>query len=234
MLSTSKIICKSFLTSVFFVLAVTALTSGCSSRSGLSEFAVELAVKELPEQYGLVQAKDIGDYLISLEHKLTSAIPPERRVAVQMAILNTPEPLAVSAPDGTILISRGLVGRLDTEAEFVYVVSHEMAHLTLGHHGYESAPRTIELAADREALGIMALAGFDPRSSIRALGRNAQEVSLDPSLHPSLNGTISAQDYPSFEERVNFIKSTIMASSWRPPAIEDRREFQKFRTAVIR
>ncbi len=207
---------------------------GCARHHGLSEFAIELAVKELPERYGLVQNEAIGSYLFELERRLVSALPAERRVAVQMAILNTSESLAVSAPDGTILVSRGLVQRLDTEAEFAYVVAHEVAHLTLGHHGNDSAPRTLELDADKEALGIMALAGFDPRSSIRALGRNAQESSLDPSLHPGLNGYADNQDYPSFEERINFIKATIMASSWRPPAIDDRREFQKFRTAVIR
>jgi hypothetical protein len=75
----------------------------------------------------------------------------------------------------------------------------------------------LELDADRWALGIMALAGYDPRAAGSALIRG---YALLPPGAP-------LEHYPAVEERVRAVEEQIVKSGWRPPGTVDRREFRQ-------
>ena len=99
----------------------------------------------------------------------------------QLYMLNIEQPNAFSVGSGVVVISRGLLVKLESEAQLAYVISHEMAHQILGHTSeaiLESKEQNIspafhfslseEMAADELGLEIMKQAKYDPRHALAA------------------------------------------------------------------
>lgn len=108
----------------------------------------------------------------------------------QFRVTDDPEPAAHALPGGTILISRGALAWLSSEAELAAVLAHELSHALMGHtsldksalpaHAAEAEARARALDGDEErqadALAVrwLARAGYDPRavgSALAALRR---------------------------------------------------------------
>jgi len=119
-------------------------------------------------------------------------------------ITDDPQPAANALPGGSILVSRGALALLGSEAELAAVLAHELAHATRGHtaldktalpaHGVDGAARAAALDADEErqadalAVELVARAGYDPRAvgrALDALHRGVGDVEHDPTdPHP--------------------------------------------------
>lgn len=223
----------------FAVIAVLTLVFGlgCSSggQSGADEFEISiLRSRELRNRYGEIQDPRLQAYNQYLCSRLVRAVQRSEREGLmstkcQMVFLNERAPLAFSLGNGKVAVSRGLIVRMRNEAELAFVIAHEISHDTLGHEAQifavgdylleQERQIGLELEADRYALGIVALAGYDPRASIEAI------VSAS-GIHDW--GT-TAGTHPSIEMRHKAAWNQFEKSGWMPPGTVEKREFKKIR-----
>ena len=229
-----------FLSNFFKICFLSCLFSliACSNNKAVTPEELRvgaLKAQQISEKFGVINDQDTLVFLDYLEHRLANSLPPEKRRGLnfRFTLLNTDQPIALSPGAGEILFSRGLVVRLQSEAELAFVLAHELAHQHLGHTKPEvirniedladvHSNHTFEYEADRYALGHIALAGYDPRVSIKALlhsyGRARANVS-----HPS---------HPGLWSRIEQLKLALRQSTWSPPGTVNRRAYNKFRRYV--
>ncbi len=217
----------------------------CGPRSydpRLEETSALLHTRILTRKYGELSGIFYRDYLGYLEQRLSQAsnrADPSAVSSYKFVLLNAAEPFAFSAGGGIVLVSKGLVLSLKSEAELAFVLAHELAHQTLGHTanyqqepdydelvpdlGLNSWQKEAESEADLHALGIIALAGYDPRVAINALVNAYRLIGErgETETHPKLSARISA------------IRAAIEESEWTPPGTIDRRAFQRFRRTLL-
>lgn len=78
-------------------------------------------------------------------------------------------------PDGTVVLSSGLVSVTRTDDEMAFIIAHEASHLLAGDQSPALAgtdsPLEREMEADANALGIMKRAGYSPGASVDILSR---------------------------------------------------------------
>lgn len=76
----------------------------------------------------------ITSYVQSIFAKLTaSGIDANRNERLNIRVIQSPEPDAYMLPNGTMLISTGLLCTLDSEDELAAVIASEMSHFVLDH-----------------------------------------------------------------------------------------------------
>lgn len=113
------------------------------------------AVARLAHQYGLRRDEASTAYL-NLVVASIAAISARPELEYHAAVLDTDEANAFALPGGYILITRGAVAQMQSEAELVGVLAHEVAHVVLRHSGeYRNNGGFMELFA-----GIIGGGGF--------------------------------------------------------------------------
>ncbi|GEM_PF-7064747 len=82
-------------------------------------------------------------------------------------------------PDGTIVLSAGLVSSAMTDDEVAFIIAHEASHIIAGDQSPALAgadtPLEREMEADASAVSIMKRAGFDPAASVEILSRLSEK-----------------------------------------------------------
>lgn len=219
--------------SFLLILIIAACLCACSryNRGQKDSFGeASLKANALVKRYGQLISADQRDYLSSLETRLRTNLPQyfDRSLRFKIVLLDSAKPFAYSPGASYILISRGIIEALSNEAELAFLLAHEMAHYYLGHSfdsdsEQEPVDREQELAADRMALGIIALAGYDPRSAISALGNIYRKA--DPFLAPS-------ESHPDYTSRLYAIQSELRKSDANLAGLNDRRDFRKFKLSL--
>jgi predicted Zn-dependent protease len=188
-------------------------------------------VEEVVSEYGSLSSPFSENYFSYLGERLARSQPADsQRLDIpEIVLINNPAPMAGTPGTGVIVLSHGLVRRLHNEGELAFVLAHEFAHQILGH---KLTPETsdgerhdLELEADKRALALIAVAGYDPRVSVGALIHSAGVSSIWES-------SPAQQGYPALEERIEAMRKQVNESSWSPPGTIDRRDFQKLRSSV--
>ena len=190
----------------------------------------------ISRRYGAITDKGLTGYLDEVARRLREAAARTAEArgidALQIQILATRMPIAVSPGGGFILLSRGLLESLVSEAELAFVLSHELGHEQLGHlamlagqHADSAELQRYELAADHYGAGLMALAGYDPRAAAAGLIHSYR--ALARTLNAPLEAA-TAPAYPALDQRVAALQDYVAASGWQPPGIVDRRDFRVF------
>jgi len=204
------------------ILIISFLLFGCTSTASNSseEFSSSVAItKDLVNKFGEIPRTP---FLSVIENRLGSHLKLSGSIP-RIILLRTNDRFAYSPGNGFVVLSIGLVKKLRSEAAFAFVVAHELAHQELGHlsrvHDFhDSSPdlKSLELAADKYAIGIVAISGYDPRAATDALlsAYSTEETTSD--------------SHPSLSERIFTIQETITKSRWTPPGIIDSREYRKF------
>ncbi|MBN8548304.1 MAG: M48 family metallopeptidase [Deltaproteobacteria bacterium] len=196
-----------------------------------AQLATYRSVQNVVAEYGQVTGQFQNEYLIYIAERLIRALPPQEMGAAQtqIVLLNGAYPMAGTPGPGFLVISRGLVLRLSNEGELAFVVAHEMSHQILGHaiSPEQSAEerQELELEADRHAVAMIAVAGYDPRVSVGALLHSAQSGELWEKEPRS-------PDHPALQERIQAVRAIVLASKWHPPGTIDRYDFQKFKKSL--
>lgn len=108
-------------------------------RRQLEEYSRERAVgravaARLARQYGVLRAPEFTAYLNALAAGV-ARISARPEVEYRAAVLDTDEVNVYAAPGGYILFTRGAIFAMESEAELVGVLAHEIAHIALGHAG---------------------------------------------------------------------------------------------------
>ena len=83
---------------------------------------------------GFVPSPLIQDYANGVLQKLLRGLPLPASFQPQVRVLAAPEFSALCTPDGTIVITIGLLEQLDNEDELAFVLGHEVAHAIYRHH----------------------------------------------------------------------------------------------------
>lgn len=192
--------------------------------------------QKLISNFGVVTAPWATEYLAALEHRLTQSIPADKRKRerYQIVLLDTDKAGAFSPGDGKILVTRGLIRELPTEAEFAFVIAHEISHAEIGHTAQLSSDgpaldqqtkHRFELEADEYAVGILAFAAFDPRIAPYAIEH----------AYSAAGGKRGADEsHPGITERTQNIDRYLFEYGDSLPGIVQRRAYVKFRANLTK
>jgi len=94
--------------------------------------------KEIERQYRVLPDPAVTDYATGLAGRVAQGAG--LNVPVTVKVIENGEVRAFNFPGGFLYVTTGLIARAETEAEFVGVLAHEIAHLKL-HNGYYSLHR---------------------------------------------------------------------------------------------
>lgn len=87
------------------------------------------------KQGRILYGTEMNEYLDNIVEKLL-VNHPKLRQEIHVYILQTPIVNAYSLPDGTILVTMGMLAQVTNEAELAFVLAHEIAHYS-EHHSKE-------------------------------------------------------------------------------------------------
>jgi beta-barrel assembly-enhancing protease len=102
-------------------------------RNDLEDETIE-ALQNLEKYYGFFKDEYLEDYVQSLFYKIHSITLNDGRPGnLTVKILKSSAPNAFSMPDGTVIITTGLLSTIRSEDELIGVLAHEVAHFVLDH-----------------------------------------------------------------------------------------------------
>ena len=93
-------------------------------------------------QYGLVQNKALQLYVNQLGQELISKLSNPEFNHYFFKVVDSSEVNAFALPGGYIYVTRGVLAMMNSEAELVGVLGHEIGHVTQ-HHGAKNIVRTL-------------------------------------------------------------------------------------------
>ena len=118
--------------------------SGCATNPATGEREITLVSEAQEIQLGRQAAQEVEQTLSFVEEDALQAYV--QRLGAQLAaaserpdlpwsfrVVDDPSPNAFALPGGFIYITRGMINLLDSEAELVAVLGHEIAHVTARH-----------------------------------------------------------------------------------------------------
>ena len=85
------------------------------------------------KQGKILYGTEMNQYLDNIKEKLLVNYP-QLQQDIHIYILQTPLVNAYSMPDGTVLVTMGMLAQVTNEAELAFVLAHEIAHYS-EHHG---------------------------------------------------------------------------------------------------
>jgi predicted Zn-dependent protease len=92
-----------------------------------------LAAK-LAKKYGLIKDEPFTRY-INLVGKSMAIYSSRQELEFRFGILDTEDVNAFACPGGFVLVTKGAIDLMETEAELASLLSHELSHVTLKHSG---------------------------------------------------------------------------------------------------
>jgi len=154
----------------------------------------------------------------------------------RLTLVRNLEPLAFSAGAGEIVLSDGLLLFVRDRAQLAAVLAHELAHQLLGHFCTSSreAERiriggvtqhfdlTREIEADREAVHLLAAAGFDPSAMAGILACLIESGAPDETLAIRLRALGDPLQAPASDAEAD--ADSIQFSRLRTQLAEELRE----------
>lgn len=190
-------------------VALAALSTQCASLSpqerGLREVAVGRALSaRFARSEGILKNSTATSYLSLVGRGIVDAAGQSNK-DFHFAILDTNKEIAVAGPGGYVLISKGYIRSLDSEAELAAVLAREIAHIALNHFDdsvftsgsrietsesgseelYEmiqsgSRPAAQVEEADAAAALYLSSLGYDPSAVVRILGKGIPQKNAPP------------------------------------------------------
>jgi predicted Zn-dependent protease len=190
-------------------------------------------------------------YLLEVARRI---LPPPAQQAnpLRVRVLADVDPNAFALPNGAIFVHTGLLARMESEAELAAILGHETAHVT-----HRSALRTqrraqdwtagavaltrlatvtgyhrdLEREADREAIGRMQAAGYDPREALTVLGRLRDWVAAEAAGKGTPREANPYASHPRLEERIESCRASLAQA--RAPGGERNAEAFLHETASV-
>lgn len=233
---------------IFLALLIFATTS-CSKTylpTGPEIDASIATTQWLDNKYGIVSDRDMNKMLTRVKRRLGAALygtALEREIQNvpaaefanfpwQIYVLDTNTAQAFSSGAGTIFLSKGFIAQTYSEATLAAVISHEMAHLVLGHTKKaisstglsDQAPKFSfslrdEIDADSLSLKIMRVARYDLRHSTHALSLSYRVTERGVSRPPP---EWLAKRMTNLQQQLHIAKKFL-------PATQTTREFTRVR-----
>jgi beta-barrel assembly-enhancing protease len=136
----------------------------------------------------------------------------------QFGILDRAEIGSYPLPGGKVFITRGMLKKLNNEAELAGVLAHEIAHVLQRHQlrtlsgtagsdklGAVNAAldRNLEFEADRMAVVLMVRAGYDPSSYLNVLRTLQSSPTSDSGL------ALLVSTHPAWKDRISELQPVV-------------------------
>ncbi len=83
---------------------------------------------------GFVPSPALHDYVKSVLMRELAGVPLPSSFQPDVHVLAAPEFAALCTPDGTVIVTVGLLEQLENEDELAFVLGHEISHAILRHH----------------------------------------------------------------------------------------------------
>jgi predicted Zn-dependent protease len=99
------------------------------------EIGTELS-REVESEYQLYPDNEVQRYVRELGNRVAPSAPNVDKIPLTVKVIKDDEVNAFTIPGGYIYVNSGLIRRVDTEAELVGVIAHEMGH-AVKRHGTE-------------------------------------------------------------------------------------------------
>lgn len=154
----------------------------CRRSDSMGARTMQTIVREWPLRYA---ADPVRRYVRDLGTQLAhTADPSQSGLEWRFFVVRNLEPTAFAVGGRRFVISDGLIAFVRNESDLAAVLAHEIAHERLGHFCGRAEPDAsrvqygsivqhfdleMEKAADLEAVGLLAMAGFDPGSMYQVL-----------------------------------------------------------------
>jgi predicted Zn-dependent protease len=124
--------------------------------------------------------------VLRAKQRLTRDVAATQGCASRFGLL--PSSRLNARANGThVLVTTGIMGLVQNDAELAAVLSHELAHNILQHHApanQRRAERDREVEADRLSIHLMGRAGFDPQAAVTFWNRFRPRRGLFSRSHP--------------------------------------------------
>ena len=165
-----------------------------------------LAAK-LAKKYGLIKDEPFTRY-INLVGKSMAIYSSRQELDFRFGILDTEDVNAFACPGGFVLVTKGAIDIMETEAELASLLSHELSHVTLKHSGDDGLVNQFfekgrkkeeEIESDKAGTIYLSQAGYDLESSIIYLKK------LDKSQH----NEVALKTHPPTSERISELNKFI-------------------------
>jgi len=206
--------------SLFALLGLLAYSCAVNPVTGRSELALVSFSEEeevalgarayapaVQQQGGFYRDKELEDYVQVVGTRI-ARVSHRPNLAYRYRVLNSSVPNAFALPGGYIVINRGLLVHLSSEAELAAVLGHETGHVTARHSlaGYQRAMAAnlllagVSVAAGGRA-GVMQLSGVTAslveNGFSRDQEREADWIGIDYMVKAGYNpeGAIKLQEY---------------------------------------
>ena len=159
---------------------------------------------------------------------------------LNVIILRTGDPIALSLQNNEVLLSLGILDLLQNEPELAFLISHELAHVILNHHTQNKKRAgdaiPLELEADLFALQVIKAAGYPASASISALINTygtekfvAPEIEYSKINHENF-------EHPSLKKRLYNLRIHIDSSEFHKEQndmIISNRDFIAFKRSLL-
>ena len=132
----SKTISLVFLCTIFIISCAVNPVTGKKELMLISESQEiqlgENTDKGLRMQYGIYNDAKLNSYIINLGQRM---VPHTHRTKIKynFAVLDMSVPNAFAAPGGYIYVTRGILAMMNSEAELVTILGHELGHVNARH-----------------------------------------------------------------------------------------------------
>ena len=118
---------------------------------------------------------------------ILKVMPEEQTRNLKLVIMNSDIINAYSAPNGTLIITTGIIKALNNDEDAIaFILGHEIAHYVLKHHGAEDNPLQ-EVTSDQYGMFLSQAAGYDGCKVVhfwkKLLKRDGS--TMDSTSHPS-------------------------------------------------
>lgn len=133
---------------------------------------------------GFVPSAVLHDYIRGVLAKLLRGLPLPPSFDPDVRVLAAPEFSALCTPDGTIVITIGLLEQLDNEDELAFVLGHEVAHAIYRHHDKDWLKKSQYFAVINGA-AVQNIADATSRLGVRGVGNTNIGRGLDVAAHLS-------------------------------------------------
>ncbi|MCW8194046.1 M48 family metalloprotease [Proteobacteria bacterium 005FR1] len=125
--------------------------------------------EQVQQTMALVEDPELQAYVDRLGQQLAAASErPE--LPWSFAVVDDPTPNAFALPGGPIFVTRGLLGLMDSEAELVTVIGHEIGHITARHSVAQMS--RAQLAQLGLGVGMILVPEVRPLGDVAGLGLN--------------------------------------------------------------
>ncbi|MFN3976408.1 MAG: M48 family metalloprotease [Aquificaceae bacterium] len=134
---------RDFVKSTGLILVSSSLFSCAGATSGRTflnllpeQKEIEIGKSYVPyaiEEFdGLYPDRQVQEYIRSVGFSLAKVA--ERKLPYEFYLVNSSQVNAFALPGGPVMITRGLLLRLDSESELANVLAHELGHINARHH----------------------------------------------------------------------------------------------------